>query len=52
MIQHFFSTIFPFFDFATQLFSILVTSSNLQYLRSSAFHRQPFIWIASRQADE
>jgi len=30
MIQHFSFTIFPFFDFATQLFSTPSTSSNLR----------------------
>jgi len=30
MIQNFSLTIFPFFDFATQLFSTQVTSSNLR----------------------
>jgi len=42
----FFLHFFPFFDFATQLFSIPVTSSNLRsqaprFLRSSAFYTQP-----------
>jgi len=32
---------FAFFPFATQLFSTSVTSSNLRYLRSSAFYRAP-----------